>query len=241
MPSTVRSGSLSVVLALLAAVALAACGSSEPSSPATTISATAPATSSIGASGEPSSSVPAETTDASASPSETPSPTAPPTESAPPTQSGTPEVTDAPTATPGEADACTVSNEANREFFVSVADAVEWPVLCAVLPTHWLLSGGTYRLAHGGKMAVDYRGPGGAALNLQEGAFCSDADGCVPSGSEAGDAALGPLAGTLVALDDGGFSIVVDRGASPSWLMTVHGVDQAAAVSIGGAMVQVGS
>jgi len=150
-----------------------------------------------------------------------------------------PDSSPTPTLAPGAADACTVSNDANREFFVRVANAVDWPVLCAVLPSRWLLINGTYHLAHGGKMGVDYSGPGGATLNLQEGAFCSDSTGCVPAGADDGDAALGQFAGTLVALDDGGFAIVVDRGSSPSWLMVVHGVDRAAAVSIGAAMVQV--
>jgi len=240
MPKPARSGILPAALALFAAVALAACGTSEPS-PA----ATAPVTvlPSIGASDGSSSSASPAATQAPETPvpSEQPLPSEPPTESDPPSESVAPDASETPTLVPGATDACTVSNDANREFFVRVADAVEWPVLCAVLPAHWLLSNGTYRLAHGGEMTVEYGGPGAATLNLQEGAFCSSSSDCVPAGTEAGDAALGPLAGTLVELDDGGFAIVVDRGASPSWLMTVHGVDQATAVSIGAAMVQVGS
>jgi hypothetical protein len=99
---------------------------------------------------------------------------------------------------------------------------------------------GSYRLANGGKLLISYKGPGGATLALSEGSFCGTADGCVPSGTDAGDAALGPLSGTLVQLGDGAFAIVVDRGANPSWLMEAHGVDEATAVSLGAALVTVG-
>lgn len=245
MPKPARFGTLPAVVALLAIVTLAACGSAEPSSPPATILDTL--TPSIGASNTPPSSVSPGVTEppSSSTPSEEPpqteSPTVPPTQSAPATASSPPESSATPTVAPGVADECTASKPENRDFFVKVADAVSWPVLCAVLPPHWLLLNGTYHLARGGEMAVDYGGPGTAALNLQQGAFCANSGGCVPAGTEKGDAALGPLAGTLVALDDGGFAVVVDRGASPSWLMVVHGVDQASAVSIGAAMVQVGS
>lgn len=241
MPKPARFGTRSAVVALLAVTSLAACGTSEPSSPALAPVSAPP---SIDASAGPPGSASPEMTEGPTTPSEEPTPSElssePPTASVSPTDSPPPEPTEPVTSEPGAADACTVSNDANREFFVRVADAVEWPVLCAVLPARWLLANGTYHLAHGGDMTVDYNGPAGASLNLQEGAFCSDSGGCVPAGSDAGDAALGPLGGTLVALNDGGFAIVVDRGASPSWLMTLHGVDQATATSIGAAMVQVG-
>ena len=40
----------------------------------------------------------------------------------------------------------------------------------------------------------------------------------MPAGTDAGDAPFGDQTGTLVVLDDGGYAIVVDRGAHPSWL-----------------------
>jgi hypothetical protein len=242
MPKYARLGKLPAVIALLAATVLASCGTAEPSPAPTSSPGTPPA--SIDASGGPSGSPSPEASDASP-PSESPSVTEPPSEpataSAGPTASASPEPTESVPAGPGQADACTVSNDANREFLVRVASSVEWPMLCAVLPAHWLLLNGSYHLAHGGEVVIDYGGPGGATLNLQQGGFCSDSSGCVPAGADAGDAALGPFGGSLVELDDGGYSIVVDRGASPSWLMTVHGVDQATAISFGAAMVKVGS
>ena len=38
--------------------------------------------------------------------------------------------------------------------------------------------------------------------------------------------------GALVALDDGGWAVVVDRGAPISWLAVVSGTDEAAARAI---------
>ncbi len=137
----------------------------------------------------------------------------------------------------GAADACTGS-QANHDFLVSVSVAVQWPVLCAVLPKGWYMSG-SYRLANGGKMLVDYLGPGGATLALSEGAFCEDGSGCVPSGTDAGDASLGSSAGTLVELDNEGYAIVVDRGANPSWLLEAHGLDRATTIALGAALIEV--
>jgi hypothetical protein len=108
-----------------------------------------------------------------------------------------------------------------------------------VLPKGWFVSQGSYRLASGGKLLMGYKGPGGATISLSEGGFCTTPDGCVPAGTDIGSAALGPLAGTLVGLDGGGFAIVSGRGANPSWLMTTAGLDQATTVSLGAALAEV--
>ena len=162
-------------------------------------------------------------------PATTPTPAESPSTSAEPSASGASSV----------ADACTGS-QANRDFFAAAAAAVDWSVLCGALPEGWFLSTGSYRLANGGKLDVSYSGPAGATLALSEGAFCADASGCVPSGTDAGDAQLGSMAGTLVQLDGGGFAIVVDRGATPSWLLVTSGLDQATTVAFGAALAQVG-
>jgi hypothetical protein len=67
-------------------------------------------------------------------------------------------------------------------------------------------------------MRIAYKGPGGARFELSEGAFCEDADGCAPSGPDAGPAAFGDLTGTLVIGTDGRYAVVVDRGADQSWV-----------------------
>lgn len=74
-------------------------------------------------------------------------------------------------------------------------------------------------------MRIAYTGPDGARFELSEGAFCDDADGCVPSGPDAGPAAFGGLSGTLVIGADGRYAVVVDRGADRSWVAIGVGLD----------------
>jgi hypothetical protein len=152
-------------------------------------------------------------------------PTAEPVETGP---VGSVEPSASPDVTGGSAAACT-GNLDNRLFYARTAAAVDWTVLCAVLPKGWYVSSGQYRLANGGRLVIGYKGPAAATLHLSEGAFCADASGCVPAGTDAGEAALG----------DGGFAIVVDRGRNPSWLLETHGLDEATARSIAAAMAEV--
>ena len=76
--------------------------------------------------------------------------------------------------------------------------------------------------------------------SLHEGAFCTASDGCVPSGTDSGDAPFGDKTGTFVALDDGGSAVVVDRGEKISWLVVGTGLDEAAFRAIAGALTVVG-
>jgi len=133
---------------------------------------------------------------------------------------------------------CSGSPE-NRDFYLAVAEAVDWRVLCPVLPDGWFVESGTYRLAGGGWLEITYRGPAGARIRLREGGFCPDASGCVPSGVEVEDVAVGPLVGRLIATDDGGWAVVVDRGAQRSWLLEGSGIDEATFRSLAGALAEV--
>jgi hypothetical protein len=162
----------------------------------------------------PSSSVPVDPTDV---PVETPtsSPTVEPSEETPSESVG-----------PGAA-ACSGS-DANRDFFEDAASVLNWTVYCAVLPTGWFVNSGEYRRAGGGRLEIAYRGPGGARLELHEGAYCAAGDGCVPSGTEAGEASFGDKSGTLIATDDGGWALIVDGDAQISWLAVGTGLDEAA-------------
>jgi len=210
-------------LVALASVALlvAACGGSatpEPAAPTDSPTATlavTPPPSAIA-----SATVPPFEPSASA-PTATPAPASP---VAPPTA-------DVESQVPGSADACT-GNDANREFFVAAANALDWTVYCAILPSGWFVGAGEYRQAGGGRLEISYEGPSGARLELRQGAFCGDANGCVPDGSDAGEAVFGDMDGALVALDDGGWAVAVDRGAPISWLAIVSGADEAAARAI---------
>lgn len=210
------------------AVLLAACGG-----PSATGTPVATDTSQAGPTGASATGEPAPT-DATAVPID---------ETGEPSDERTDEPTEEPTDGPpagavGSADECS-GNDGNRDFFRSVADAVEWPVYCAVVPEGWFVDAGQYRLANGGWLEIAYRGPSGARLELSEGSFCGDADGCVPAGSDAGDASFGDLPATIVTLDEGGTAIVADRGEARSWLAVVRGVDVSEARDIAAALLRI--
>jgi hypothetical protein len=209
---------MAAALALILS-AVAACGGTTDGSP--------------GTSGEP--------TAASATPTE--APTDAPSPSVEPTSTPEPTADTSPTASAsaaasagtGVAAACTGSDE-NREFYAQAAAAIDFAVYCPVLPRGWFVDSGRYRSSGGGWLEIAYRGPSDARLELREGSFCDDDDGCVESGTDVGATAFGDVDGTLVELDDGGYTVVVDRGASPTWVLTITGVDEAEAREIAAAL-----
>jgi hypothetical protein len=138
----------------------------------------------------------------------------------------------------GSASSCSGSDE-NRDFFASMAAAVDWTVYCPVLPDGWFVEDGQYRLAGGGWMEISYNGPGDARIVLRQGAFCEAADACVPGGTDVGETTFGDRTGTLLAVADGSWAVVVDRGATPTWLLVVQGLDDATARSIAGDLLAV--
>lgn len=228
-----------LALALALVLTVAACGTSAPSDGA----ATAPGT--VSPTSGPASTTPAEvgTPGEAEYPGEVPPDEVPPEEpvetepvETDPGASGEPS--SSPGASGGPADGCS-GIDANPDFFRSAAQAVDWTVLCASLPKGWYVSAGSYRLANGGKLVIGYKGPGGTTLTLSQGAFCADASGCVPPGTDGEDVPLGPLTGTLVRLDGGGFAIVVDRGQNPSWLLESRGLDEATTLALGAALIEV--
>lgn len=228
---------LALLIALVAV--LAACGGRTPSSGASSsdgasqhVSEAPVTTDAPAASADPGTSEDPGATDE-------PVPTDEPVTTDVPVGSADPGASDSPSAEAGSGAAACSGNLSNREFFEGIARAVEWPVLCGVLPKGWFVSQGAYRLANGGKVIVGYKGPGGAAITLSEGAYClTDAAGCTPSGSDLGEATLGPLGGTLYETTDG-YAIVVAAGENPGWSMTTRGLTQETTVSLGAALAQV--
>jgi hypothetical protein len=107
------------------------------------------------------------------------------------------------------------------------------------LPSGWFVDSGEYRTAGGGRLEITYRGPGGARFELHEGAFCSAADGCVPSGIEVGAAPLGDQSGRLIATDTGGWALVVDGDGTISWLAIGTGMDESTFRALAAAVVAV--
>jgi hypothetical protein len=168
----------------------------------------------------------------------TPEPAATPTEAPTPTPTAATSAEPTPAGTAGSADLCSGTDD-NREFFAGAAEAFDWAVYCAVLPARWFVADGTYRSADGGMLEIVYRGPDGASLELREGAFCDEADGCVPDGADAGRAAFGDRSGELVAATDGRYALVVDRGEDRSWLAVGDGVDVEVFKDFAAALVRV--
>ena len=225
-------------LAFLVALLAAACGGTTPSGATGSSPATAPTAAASAApgtqSGAPESGGPATSQATGAIPVESASPE--PVSSDVPSGSPTPS-----SSVPGIGSAGICSGSAdNQAFYAHLAASVSWDVYCAVLPKGWVVSAGQYRLANGGKLTITYKGPDGATVSLSEGSFCTDGTGCVPSGSDAGDAPFGALPGTLVTTDAGGYAIVVARGQQPSWLMVTSGLDQATTISFAAALARVG-
>lgn len=129
-------------------------------------------------------------------------------------------------SSPGASAAACTGLDRNREFFAQVAAGVAWDVYCAVLPAGWIVDAGSYRLPAGGKLDIAYKGPSGRRLQLREGAFCAEASGCVPDGTDGGEALFGDRAGVLVHAADGSIAVVVDRGSKVSWLAIGTGVSE---------------
>ncbi len=213
---------------ILGAVLVAACLPAATSTPAATSPAPSVSDSPTGTEAPPSAEATAPTATDEPSPSIVVIDTPPPAEPSASASAGA-----------GPAGACSGSDE-NRDFFRAAAAVLSWTVYCAVLPAGWFVDSGQYRQASGGWVQIAYRGPGGARLEVHEGAFCTASDGCVPSGTESGDAPFGDKTGTFVALDDGGSAVVVDRGEKISWLVVGTGLDEAAFRAIAGALTIVG-
>lgn len=163
----------------------------------------------------------------SSTPSASAAASAPSTEAPTPAPTATAFPTESPGSSPANAvEGCT-GTEDNLAFYEDAAADLDWPLYCPALPARWSVTTGNYSGQGIGRLTISYRGPGGATLSLQQGAFCDDGDGCVPAGTEAGDAPFGDQSGTLVVLDGGGYALVVDRGANPSWLAVGQGLDEA--------------
>ena len=225
VPHRMRPGP---ALAIVAALVVAACGASTPtpSTASLPIGSVSPGGSPIG----PSASIGQASAIASSSTA--------PTDSAEPTAPASAPASDQPTAS-GPAAACTGTAE-NQDFYARLAGTVAWTVYCPVLPAGWFLKAGSYRLADGGRVDVTYTGPGGAKLDVHEGAFCAaDPSTCSPGDAVIGQAAFGDRAGQLASLGTG-FVVTVDAGKNPSWQLIGSGLGQDAFTRFAAAMAAVG-
>jgi hypothetical protein len=137
-----------------------------------------------------------------------------------------PSATPGPRAGGGAAAKCTGSAD-TKDFFTAIAEAVGWPVYCAVLPAGWSVEAGQYRLADGGRMIIAYRTRAGAHLELREGRWCTaGASACSPHDAIVGSARFGDLDGQLETLGDD-LVLYVYPGQAASWTATWSGPDEA--------------
>jgi hypothetical protein len=208
-------------VAVLVALVVAACNGAN-----TSPGVVSPSASVAGASGSP---------DGSPSASEIASdePSISPTEPGEPTGEPIPSSsTGGPSSSPPQGGTAECFGSADtRDFFSSFAQAVSWPVYCAVLPKGWSVEKGTYRLGNGGRLTISYRRRAdGARIVLDEGAVCAETTPCFPPGSDLGTT---PFADRQADLSSGGgFAAVVDETENPAWLLTGTGLDQAAFTGI---------
>jgi hypothetical protein len=171
-----------------------------------------------------------------ASPSAVASASSGPVSSTGPGPSPTPGDSSGPAPSPtNDASICSGAKD-TPDFYESFASSVNFPVYCAVLPAGWSLVAGTYRLAGGGHITIQFRRRAdNATLELDEGSFCADDSGCVPAGSAAGSGPFGDLTGELVQTSSG-YAVVVARGEKPSWLAVGGGLDQASFTALTAAL-----
>jgi hypothetical protein len=143
---------------------------------------------------------------------------------------------DEPSTSPSSAASVCSGAKDTPDFYASFAGSVSFPVYCAVLPAGWSLVSGTYRLANGGHIQINFRRKSdNATFELDEGSFCTDSTGCVPAGTASGSGPFGDLSGNLVQTSSG-FALVVAKGEKPSWLAIGNGLDQAAFLALTSAL-----
>ena len=168
------------------------------------------------------------------SPSESTGPV--PSDSPGPSAEPSPSGSDEPSPSPSSAASVCSGAKDTPDFYASFAGSVSFPVYCAVLPAGWSLVSGTYRLADGGHITINFRRKSdNATFELDEGSFCTDSSGCVPAGTASGSGPFGDLTGDLVQTSTG-FALVVAKGEKPSWLAIGNGLDQAAFLALSGAL-----
>jgi len=138
----------------------------------------------------------------------------------------TPPSTRASPAADRAAASCTGSAD-TKDFFTAIAEAVAWPVYCAVLPAGWSVEAGQYRLADGGRMVIAYRTRTGGHLELREGRWCTAGPtACSPHDTIVGAARFGDLDGQLETLGDA-LVLYASPGQPASWTATGLGLDEA--------------
>lgn len=224
--------------ALLVALLVVACGTTNPTAP-TTESSAPPPTGATTATPVPSSATPTE--------SGSGEPSAAASASSEATSEATPEASTetSPVASgSGAGNSCAGSSD-NQSWYTTAADGLPFDVYCPVLPATWFVDagGGTWRGGTDQWLQITYKGPGGAKILVQEGAFCTGGLSlCSPHDTVLGTATFGSLPGSLDALGPApsdGYAIYIDPGTGKGYTITGTGISQDAFAAIAAALVKV--
>lgn len=179
---------------------------------------------------------------ATPTPKATPAPSATTKPSLAPTSVPTPAPTPVPSATPtSPASFCTGTAE-HQAFFADAANKLPFDVYCAVLPAGWYFQAADYTQPNGGKLTINYKGPGGATLAVSEGAFCTtSAADCSPHVSIRGTAAFGDKPGMLDVLSTPPDVLVVyvNPGTKVAYQISSGNLTQAKFVALAAQMSKV--
>jgi hypothetical protein len=156
-----------------------------------------------------------------------------------PVSSPTAVVTIAPTPTPtptpsGPAGGCS-GLDTNKAWWAAESPHFKFTVYCGVMPGGWYFSTASddYKI---GKIYAKYKGPAGAFLTINEGAFCTSA---CSTGTSIGSAKFGDLTGGLYSLPTGGYAIYVDPGTAHGYSAVGTGMTQATFTNLAAALMQV--
>ena len=217
-----------VAVALSAGLAACSGGSPAPTTPPTQQATVAP------------------TASPTSAPTDTPavSPTPAPTPASEITAAPTPASTPSPTPTSiatSVASACT-GNADHQAFFAEASSKLPFDVYCASLPSGWYLQDGAYVQAAGGKLTIDYKGPGGATLSVAEGAFCTTSvAACSTHASIRGTASFGDKPGMLDVLTTPPdvFIVYVNPGTKTAYQVSGTNLTQARFVALAADMTLV--
>jgi len=173
-------------------------------------------------------------------PPPTPTPVVTPSPEATPSPSPTAKPTPSPAPSPTSPAAACTGTDNNKALFAQAAAAMNWTVYCAVLPSGWHITAGSYDNAPNGELEVDYRAPGTSVLNLHEGAYCV---GCTWRSTmvDGGPAAFGHVAAELWVDPAYPRELIVDANYGSAHESMVHTIDlsQATIRAFSAAMIEV--
>jgi len=128
----------------------------------------------------------------------------------------------------------------NKSFWGQSASTMSWDVYCPVLPSGWYVTIGQFDGSGGGTIHMTMNGPSGAAISIDEGAFCTtSADACSTHDSTVGQTVFGDLLGDLDTLAGGGYAVYVNAGTSAGYTLTATGMSQDSFAGIAAAFAKV--